>query len=109
MFIYYEFIFAVLTVVGGIIGYLTKGSQASLISGTVTGLLLAYNSYALMQQKAYGYYGLLALSVVVLGLFIMRYFKTHQFMPAGLMIGLSLVSIVGLLLYKNQLLPTMYS
>lgn len=38
-------VFAILILVGGIVGYVTKGSAASLVAGTVFAILLAVSTY----------------------------------------------------------------
>ncbi len=105
--VYIAFAYGILTLIGGVIGYLTKGSTASLISGSVSGLLILLSAFALLKGKMFGYYGLLGLSGILTIVFVMRLLKTHAFMPSGLMLTLSAVMFVLLLVKKSSVLPTL--
>jgi uncharacterized membrane protein (UPF0136 family) len=90
--------YAILAIIGGIMGYAQVKSKVSLISGIVSGSLLLAGGVAQHQGMAWG----LPLSVVVTTLlivvFAVRWFKTRKFMPAGLMIGAGVVALAGMLL-----------
>lgn len=87
-------IYAILILVGGIVGHIKAGSFASLISGIVFGLLLLGCSIALFAKKKWGPYAALIVTFVLDGFFTFRFLKTHVFMPAGL---LSLISLIVLI------------
>lgn len=87
-------IYAILILVGGIIGHAKAASLASLISGIVFGLLLLGCAIALFAKKRWGVYASLVVTFVLDGFFTYRFLKTHVFMPAGL---LSLISLVVLI------------
>jgi uncharacterized membrane protein (UPF0136 family) len=89
----YFIIFGLLTIAGGVMGYLKAGSAISLISGSISGLLLLGAAFLLPGQVIAG----LALggivSLLLIGYFLPVFFRTGKMMPAGMM---SLLSILGL-------------
>ena len=94
--------YALLLLVGGVIGFSKAKSQASLISGIVTGvvyLLLGLLSTHIQYQGAALTVGaMLAIGLSVF--FVMRYTKTRKPMPAMPMSILSaLVGIGSIVLY----------
>lgn len=101
---YFAFVYGILTIVGGLIGYFKAGSQASLISGGLSGLLILASAFALLKGKPLGYYGLLGLSLLLAVFFGMRFFKAWAFMPAGLMLTLSVITLIGLLVKRPEFL-----
>lgn len=91
----YLFIFGTLTIAGGLMGYVKAGSNASLIAGGVSGVLLLAAGYLLMAGKTQP--GLVLGLVVSLALgvhFLKGLLATHKVMPAGLMVLLSVVGLV---------------
>lgn len=101
--VYFGFLYGVLSIVGGVIGFLKAGSKPSLISGTISGLVIIANTWALLKGSIYGYYGLMAISILVAVFFAIRFAKTLAFMPAGLMMILSAICLAGLVLQKGKL------
>jgi uncharacterized membrane protein (UPF0136 family) len=79
-------IYIVLLVVGGLIGFLKAGSKPSLIASVVFAALLALCALNLI-FRPYVADILLAALLVVFGL---RLSKTRKFMPAGLMLVLTI-------------------
>jgi uncharacterized membrane protein (UPF0136 family) len=86
-------IYAILVLVGGLIGHFVKGSQASLIAGLSFGLLLLANAIWMFKGKRASLYSALALIFVLDGFFTYRFAKTHAFFPSGAMSLLSLLLI----------------
>jgi uncharacterized membrane protein (UPF0136 family) len=87
-------IYALVMLGGGIGGYVSAGSLPSLISGIVSGILLLA-SVALARSNPKLGYGLAALTALILvGVFIERYMKTHKAMPSLGLIGLSALMLV---------------
>jgi uncharacterized membrane protein (UPF0136 family) len=88
--------YGILAGIGGILGYTKAGSQISLVSGLVSGLLLIVGGIAHQQSLSWG----LPLSVIVtVGLIItfgIRFAKTRKFMPAGLMVIAGILALLGL-------------
>ena len=95
---YFAYAYAVLVTVGGIIGFLRKGSLPSLTIGLLTGMVLLYAAYqvSLNPQNATLGFVVCAFLAAVMGF---RFFKTGAFMPAGLVAGLS-VAMGGRYLLK---------
>lgn len=89
----YYFIFGALTIVGGVMGYVKAQSQASLIAGGISGLLLI-GAGALMATKTQpGLILGLLVSLALGGHFGRVYAAKGGFMPAGLMLVLSVIGI----------------
>ncbi|MEN9204091.1 MAG: TMEM14 family protein [Thermostichus sp. DG_1_6_bins_120] len=83
-------IYGVLLLVGGVIGY-TKGKSPKSLAGGLVGSLLSGVSYWLLGVNPGWGVGLgLGTAAVLAILFGMRYRKTQSFMPAGLLLLLSI-------------------
>ena len=93
--------YGVLAVVGGIMGYVQAQSKASLISGSISGLLLIVAGVMQLQGQAAGLTLATVVTSVLVIVFAIRLIKTRKFMPAGLM---SLLGIVSLGLMVSQLI-----
>lgn len=89
----YFLIFGVLTIAGGIIGYVKAGSTPSIIAGSVTGVLLIVAALLLPQHRAIGLVTALVISLVLAAQFVPKFLRTGRMMPAGLM---SILSVIGL-------------
>ncbi|MGB7084686.1 MAG: TMEM14 family protein [Phormidesmis sp.] len=89
-------IFGIMAIAGGAIGYKQAGSQVSLMSGLISGLLLLLGAYLLFGGSAAGPALSAVVSLLLVIVFLVRLSKTRKFMPAGLMIILGLVNL-GLL------------
>jgi uncharacterized membrane protein (UPF0136 family) len=89
---YYYFIFGALTIIGGVIGFKKAGSKASLIAGSISGVLILAAAVLILQGHAQN--GVI-LGLVVSSLLEIRFFpafmKTKKVMPAGMMTGLSMI------------------
>lgn len=77
-------------------GYRQAGSQVSLISGLISGLLLLIGAYLLFGGSPAGpvLSGIVSLLLVII--FAVRLLKTKKFMPAGLMIIFGLINLAVL-------------
>jgi len=84
-------IYGVLTIVGGMIGYLKSRSKASIISGSIAGLLLILSGLIQLQGQSWGLLLGLAITLGLIIIFGIRFNKTRQYMPAGLMTFLGAV------------------
>ncbi|WCJ60510.1 TMEM14 family protein [Fontisphaera persica] len=83
-------VYVVLLVVGGLIGYLKAGSTMSLVTSTIFAIPLALCALGVLPP----WVGRL-LTAVLAGFFVFRVIKTGKFMPAGMM---AIVSAIVLLL-----------
>jgi uncharacterized membrane protein (UPF0136 family) len=90
----YFFIFGVLTIGGGLMGYIKVHSSASLIAGGISGVLLLVAGWLVPQQPSGGLILGLITSLLLAGYFIPKFMRTGAVMPAGLMSILSVVAIV---------------
>lgn len=90
----YFIIFGLLTIAGGVMGYVKAGSTISLISGTISGLLLLVAVILLPGHLVAGLALGGILSLLLIGYFLPTFFHTRKMMPAGMM---SLLSILGMI------------
>ena len=91
----YFIVFGLLTIVGGVIGYVKAGSTASIIAGSISGIALIVSAFLLPGNLVLGLAIAGLVSILLAGRFIPIFLKTGQVMPAGLM---SLLSVIGLIL-----------
>ena len=90
----YFIIFGLLTIVGGVIGYASKGSMASIIAGSISGILLLVAAFLLPNNAAAGLVLAGVVSILLAGRFIPAFIRTGDLMPAGMMSILSAIGIV---------------
>lgn len=93
--------YGILAIVGGLIGYVQASSKASLISGSISGLLLIVSGVMQLLGQAWGLILATIVTAVLIIVFAVRLAKTRKFMPAGLMTILG-VAALGFML--NQLI-----
>jgi uncharacterized membrane protein (UPF0136 family) len=82
-------VYIALLILGGVIGFVKAGSRVSLISSVVFAVALALFAAGILPWK----FGADVLLVVLLVVFAARYLKVKKFMPAGLMIVLTLAAL----------------
>src|SRR5207248_10284702 len=90
----YFIIFGVLTIVGGIVGYVKAGSAASIIAGSITGVLLLVAAFLLPEHRMVGLATALIISLLLAAQFIPKLLRTGRVMPAGIM---SLLCVIGII------------
>lgn len=90
----YFVIFGLLTIVGGVIGYVKAGSTASIIAGSVAGILLLVAAWVLPGNLVLGLALATIVSILLAGRFVPAFIKTGHLMPAGLMSVLSVIGII---------------
>jgi len=90
----YFIIFGILTIAGGIIGYVKAGSTASIIAGSISGVLLVLAGWLMPEHRAAGLVVALVVSLLLAAQFIPKFFRTFKVMPAGLMSVLSAIGII---------------
>jgi uncharacterized membrane protein (UPF0136 family) len=90
----YFIIFGVLTVAGGIVGYLKAGSVASIIAGSITGVLLLVAAFLLPEHRAIGLATAFIISLLLAAQFVPKFIRTGKVMPAGMM---SILSVIGII------------
>lgn len=85
-------IFTILIFIGGLVGYINKGSVPSLVSGTIFTILLAFSTYLEGARK--NPYPLLITLIALSAIMLWRYIESMNFQPAGL-IGLLTVIMLA--------------
>ena len=90
----YFIIFGLLTIVGGVIGYASKGSMASIVAGSISGILLLLGAFLLPNNVTAGLAVTGIVSILLAGRFIPAFIKTGDLMPAGMMSILSAIGVV---------------
>lgn len=94
----YYIVFALLTIGGGIMGYVKAKSVVSVIAGVISGALLIIASTLLPSRPEIAYTMAITVSVLLAGKFVPDYIHKKTVVPGGLMALLSIVSIVLTLL-----------
>src|SRR5437867_11939491 len=90
----YFTVFGVLTIAGGIIGYVKAGSVASIVAGPVTGVLLLVAAYLLPEHRAAGLATAFIISLLLAAQFVPKFLRAGRQMPAGM---ISIQSGIGLI------------
>ncbi|MFN2475241.1 MAG: TMEM14 family protein [Chthoniobacterales bacterium] len=88
----YFIIFGLLTIAGGIMGFVNKGSVPSIIAGSISGILLLVAAFLLPGNVIAGLAIAGVVSLLLAGRFLPAFIKTGSFMPAGMM---SILSVIG--------------
>ena len=91
----YFIVFGVLTIAGGIVGYIKAGSAASIIAGAITGILLLIAAFVMPEHRVAGLVTALIVSLLLAAYFIRKYLSTGAVMPAGMMSILSVIGIIA--------------
>jgi len=90
-------IYALIIAAGGIMGYVSAKSTASLISGLISGVLLLV-AFALSLRNPKVGFALAALIALALGVFfLIRFLNTGKWMPAGVSVVLSAIMLILML------------
>ena len=93
----YLIVFGALTIVGGIVGYLKAGSVASIIAGSITGVLLLVAAFLLPEHRTIGLATGLIVSLLLAAQFVPKFLRTGRVMPAGMMSILSVIGIIAVI------------
>ena len=101
--------FGLFSIIGGLIGFLKAGSKASLIAGGTAGVLLLLATWAYSHGMVVGFFGLILISLSLGVHFGRKFIQSRQWMPAGIMLSLSVMTLVALIveqLVKSTGQPT---
>ena len=90
----YFLIFGLLTIAGGVMGYVKAGSTASIIAGSIGGVLLLVAAFLLPNQLVPALTIGVVVSLLLAGRFVPAFFRSNKLMPDGIMALLSLLAIV---------------
>lgn len=85
--------YGVVAIVGGLIGYLKTQSTASVISGSISGVILILAGVATLLGLPWGLFLAVTITALLVIFFAARYSRTRKFMPAGLMSGLGAICL----------------
>lgn len=100
--LYEGLVYGLLLIIGGVVGFSKAHSKPSLYAGSASGVLAIAFSYAgLTGHELIGLFLLAAESILLSAFFYMRYSASKKFMPAGLMV---IVSAVSLILYLTGII-----
>ena len=91
----YFILFGVLTIAGGIVGYVKAGSVASIIAGSITGVLLVVAAFLLPEHRGVGLATALVISLLLAVQFVPKFLQTGRVMPAGMMSILSVIGVIA--------------
>jgi len=89
--------YGILSIVGGIIGYVQAQSKTSLISGSISGALLILGGVLALLGVNGGRWLAAIVTVSLIIVFAVRLSKTRKFMPAGLMIIAGVAALIPIL------------
>jgi len=90
----YFIVFGILTIAGGVVGYVKAGSVASIVAGGITGVLLLVAAFLLPEYRIVGLATACIVSLLLAAQFIPKFLRTGRVMPAGMMSILSVIGIV---------------
>jgi uncharacterized membrane protein (UPF0136 family) len=91
----YFIIFGLLTIAGGVVGYVKAGSVPSIIAGSITGVLLLIAAFVMPEHRVAGIATALIVSLLLVAYFGRKYLSTGAIMPAGIMSVLSILGIIA--------------
>jgi uncharacterized membrane protein (UPF0136 family) len=91
----YFIVFGVLTIAGGVVGYVKAGSAASIIAGSIAGVVLLVAAFLLPEYRTVGLATALIISLLLAAQFIPKFLRTGRVMPAGMMSILSAIGIIA--------------
>ena len=91
----YFIVFGILTIAGGVIGYVKAGSMPSIIAGSISGILLLVAAFLLPDHRVAGLATGLIVALLLAGQFIPKFIRTGKAMPAGMM---SILSVIGIIM-----------
>jgi uncharacterized membrane protein (UPF0136 family) len=95
-------VYGVLVLAGGVMGFVKARSKPSLISGVVFGVLLVADGFWMFYEPYKGMMLALGLPAMLAAMMGVRWAVTRKFMSAGLMFVLSLLALV--LIFLTRLL-----
>ncbi len=90
----YFIVFGILTIAGGVVGYIKAGSVASIVAGGITGVLLLVAALLLPEYQIVGLATACIVSLLLAAQFVPKFLRTGRVMPAGMM---SILSVIGII------------
>src|SRR3989338_5926906 len=86
-------LYGFLMLAGGYMGYAKAGSKQSLIMGIISAIIIFIGIYLSLSNHQLGLGIIAATGGILTIVFILRFLKTKSFMPAGMLLVLSLVAL----------------
>lgn len=94
--------YAITIALFGLIGFFTKGSHISLISGSFFGLVLLYLTTQLLKERRWSLYAFISTNTLLCALFFIRFLKTKVIYPSLILFFISaLVLAIGVRIMKH--------
>jgi|SRR5437016_5360450 len=90
----YFIVFGILTIAGGVVGYVKAGSMASIVAGGITGVLLLVGAFLLPEYRIVGLATAGIVSLLLAAQFVPKFLRTGRVMPTGMM---SILSVIGII------------
>lgn len=87
-------VYAVFILLGGIMGYVKSHSHASLIAGSVTGVILLVSAIGIYNARTWGLILAFVVTSFLTFLFGYRYYNAQVLFPSGVMTILSAVTLL---------------
>lgn len=94
-------IYIVLLLVGGLIGFLKAGSKVSLVTSSVFAALLVLTAVPSVFQPGFGRGLANVIMAALLVVFAVRLTKTKKFMPSGLMLIVTVATLALWNIFKG--------
>jgi len=91
-------IYALVVLLGGVMGYLKAKSKISLFAGVGSGIALIVAWLVFRQTPLVGLGMATVIALILFFVFVSRFFRTRAFMPSGLMMIFSLAATALFLL-----------
>src|SRR5207237_10076965 len=92
----YFIVFGILTIAGGVLGYVKAGSTASIIAGSISGVLLLLAAWLMPEHQAAGLIMALIVSLLLAEEFIPKFFRTFELIPERVVSSLGALGATGL-------------
>lgn len=96
------FLYAFLVLIGGITGYTKAGSIPSLAMGIAFAILLFLSAVGQYKRNMQAHYSAVILTALLALFFLSRFIKTLSFMPAGVMVIISVLVLIPLIAMPNN-------
>jgi uncharacterized membrane protein (UPF0136 family) len=91
--------YGVLTLIGGILGYIKAKSKPSLISGVISGVILLLSGGLQLLGQTWALWLAIVVTAILVIVFVVRLIKTRKAMPAGIMIVFGIAALAIMLSY----------
>lgn len=95
-------IYSLIVFIGGIFGHLKSASTASLICGIVFGVILFMSAIGMFHNKLFSAYAALISTFLLDAFFSYRFLLTWKFMPAGMMLFISLAALGAMVFFLRK-------